>query len=206
MESLNEKAKSKTQQRLMGMVHAYQKGDLELNNLPAGLVKKIKDISDGHKKKTGDKRKKTKGMSNKDVKDFASTKHKGLPEKVKENLITKFDKFIKLNESDIENEDVQRVVNEWEEKWKDNASGLAQEFIEMFPTSSDFDETMKDAYEYEDEGDEYEWNGDDEAYLIAHRLGIVIGGEIGKEGNHGIVNVTTDDWCNFFNELIKAGW
>jgi len=97
MESLNEKSKSKSQQRLMGMVHAYKKGDLDIEELPDSLGKKIKGIADGHKRKTGDKRKKTKGMGDDDVKDFASTKHKGLPEKVKENLITKFDNF--LNES-----------------------------------------------------------------------------------------------------------
>jgi len=97
MESLNEKSKSKSQQRLMGMVHAYKKGDLDIEELPDSLGKKIKGIADGHKRKTGDKRKKTKGMGDDDVKDFASTKHKGLPEKVKENLITKFEDFI--NES-----------------------------------------------------------------------------------------------------------
>ena len=90
-------AVSKSQQRLMGMVHAYKQGDLETKDLPAGLVKKIKGIAEGQKKKTGDKRKKTKGMSDSDAKHFASTKHEGLPEKVKENVITKFDKFI--NES-----------------------------------------------------------------------------------------------------------
>ncbi len=94
MESLNEKSKSKSQQRLMGMVHAYKKGDLDIEELPDSLGKKIKGIADGYKRKTGDKRKKTKGMGDDDVKDFASTKHKGLPEKVKENLITKFEDFV----------------------------------------------------------------------------------------------------------------
>jgi hypothetical protein len=47
-------------------------------------------------------------MSDKDVKDFASTKHKGLPEKVKENLITKFDKFIneELTDNIISDEEI----------------------------------------------------------------------------------------------------
>lgn len=94
---LNEKAKSKSQQRLMGMVYAYKKGKLDLDDLPSSLADKIKSISDGEKRKTGDKRRKTKGMNIGDVKDFAQTKHKGLPEKVKEHIITKFDSFI--NES-----------------------------------------------------------------------------------------------------------
>lgn len=59
---LNEKAKSKAQQKFMGMVHAAQKGEK-----PAS--KEVADVA--------------KGMKKKDAKDFASTKHKGLPEKVK---------------------------------------------------------------------------------------------------------------------------
>jgi hypothetical protein len=56
-------AKSKAQQRFMGMVHATQKGDLK--NPPAAIKKVAKD------------------MKKKDAKDYASTKHNGLPEKVK---------------------------------------------------------------------------------------------------------------------------
>ena len=56
-------AKSKAQQRLFGMVHAYQKGELK------DASKEIKDIA--------------KSISKKDAEDFAETKHKGLPNKVK---------------------------------------------------------------------------------------------------------------------------
>ena len=52
-------AVSKAQQRFMGMVHAAQKGDMEN---PSKEVQKAAD-----------------SMSDKDAKDFASTKHKGLP-------------------------------------------------------------------------------------------------------------------------------
>ena len=55
-------AKSKAQQRFFGMVHAAQKGELK-NASPAV-------------------RKAAKGMKPKDAKDFASTEHGGLPEKV----------------------------------------------------------------------------------------------------------------------------
>jgi hypothetical protein len=78
-------AVSKSQQRLMGMVHAYKSGQLDLKDLSPSLAKKIKSISDGAKRKTGDKRTKTKGISDRDAKHFASTKHKGLPEKVEES-------------------------------------------------------------------------------------------------------------------------
>jgi len=50
---------SKAQQRFMGMVHAVQNGDMEA---PSKEVEKAAD-----------------SMSKKDAKDFASTKHKGLP-------------------------------------------------------------------------------------------------------------------------------
>ena len=59
---VDEKAVSKKQQKFMGMVHAAQKGEK-----PAS-----KEVA-----------KTAKGMGKKDVEDFASTKHKGLPEKKK---------------------------------------------------------------------------------------------------------------------------
>ena len=63
-------AKSKAQQRLFGMVHAYQKG--ELDN-PSKTIKKIGD-----------------NISFKKAKKFASTKHKKLPEKVDESSIKQY--------------------------------------------------------------------------------------------------------------------
>lgn len=58
-----EKAVSKAQQKFMGMVHAAHKGE------PAASPEVAKVA---------------KGMSKKDAEDFASTKHKGLPDKVSE--------------------------------------------------------------------------------------------------------------------------
>lgn len=57
---------SKSQQRLMGMVHAAQTGQLKN---PSAKVKKL-----------------AKTMTKKSATDFASTKHKGLPTKVKETM------------------------------------------------------------------------------------------------------------------------
>lgn len=68
--SLQEVATSKAQQRLFGMVRAYQKGELDTNRLPKGLRKKISTMA--------------KTISKKDVVDFASTKLKNLPEKIDE--------------------------------------------------------------------------------------------------------------------------
>ena len=59
-------AVSKSQQRFMGMVHATQKGDMEN---PSPEVSKAAD-----------------SMSDKDAKDFASTSHKGLPDKKEEQI------------------------------------------------------------------------------------------------------------------------
>ena len=66
-------SKSKAQQRFFGMVDAYKKGDLP-------------DASSEVKKAA-------KSMSTKKVKDFAKTKHRGLPNKVRKKK--------KLKESDI---------------------------------------------------------------------------------------------------------
>lgn len=69
MSSISEKAVSKQQQRLMGIVHALQKGDMK----PSQASGKAKEMA--------------KSMKKGDVNDFASTKHKGLPKKVKkENM------------------------------------------------------------------------------------------------------------------------
>ena len=63
-QQLDEKSKSKAQQKFMGMVYATKKGEK-----PAS-----KDVA-----------KVAKGMSKSDAKDFASTKHKGKPEHVKKD-------------------------------------------------------------------------------------------------------------------------
>lgn len=61
-EQFNEKAESRSQQRLMGWVHACQKS----NKCGSDKIEKI-----------------AKSIKYKDAEDFAKTKHEGLPEKVK---------------------------------------------------------------------------------------------------------------------------
>ncbi len=63
-------AVSKAQQRFMGMVHGLQKGTVK----PSKVSDKVKKVA--------------KDMEKKDAEDFASTKHKGLPKKVKEALLS----------------------------------------------------------------------------------------------------------------------
>jgi hypothetical protein len=69
-EPIAEKAKSKAQQKFMGMVHAAQKGEK-----PAS--KEVGKVA--------------KSMGKKDARDFASTKHKGLPAHVEEESTNKED-------------------------------------------------------------------------------------------------------------------
>ena len=89
-------SKSKAQQRFMGLVHAYKKGEVKGSE----VSKAVKDAA--------------KSMKKKSTKDFASTKHKGLPNKVKKEDLMKYSKdssaavrmavllaFRKLRDSDI---------------------------------------------------------------------------------------------------------
>ena len=69
-------AVSKKQQRFMGMVHALNKGEIN----PSDVSKDVQDVA--------------KDMKKKDAKDFASTKHKGLPMK-KEQMINRLKEMIK---------------------------------------------------------------------------------------------------------------
>jgi len=71
-------SKSKAQQRFMGLVHAYNKGDVKGSE----VSKAVKDVA--------------KDMKKKDVKDFASTTHKGKPEKVKQEFLNKLKEMIRI--------------------------------------------------------------------------------------------------------------
>ena len=81
-------AKSISQQGLMGIVHGLQKGTVD----PSDVSKKASDIAFGKGKR--------KAIKKKDAKDFASTKHTGLPQKVskesiKEGLESEIDAVLK---------------------------------------------------------------------------------------------------------------
>lgn len=101
-------SKSKSQQRFFGMVDAYQKGKLK------DASKKIKDAA--------------KSMTKKEVHDFAATKHKGLPEEVKENSITlsgsDFEKLIK--------ESVHNILTELDWRTYANAAKKRDAQIQQF--------------------------------------------------------------------------
>ena len=69
-------SKSKAQQRFMGMVHAYNKG--EMPDAPAS-VKKV-----------------AKTMKKSDVKKYASMKHKGKPERVNQESVDYLKEYVKM--------------------------------------------------------------------------------------------------------------
>jgi len=79
---LFEKAVSKKQQQLFGIVHAVQKGELSPSKV------------------SPDAKKMARTMKKKDVKDFAETKHKGLPVRKpkQESKMNSWEKFNYLSE------------------------------------------------------------------------------------------------------------
>lgn len=73
---LNEKAKSAAQQKFMGMVHAAQDSPSKLKKASPAVKKAAK------------------GMTKKAASEFASTKHKGLPDHVDESLSLRLDRAL----------------------------------------------------------------------------------------------------------------
>ena len=70
-EEVNEKSVSKKQHGLMGAAYSVEKGDKEIKDIPKSYRGKVKKVVDS--------------MSKKQIKDFAETKTKNLPDEVNEN-------------------------------------------------------------------------------------------------------------------------
>jgi hypothetical protein len=90
-EKLDEKSVSQQQQKLMGLAYAYKKGEVPESEV-SDEVKKMADT-----------------MSMKDLKDFASTKHAGLPVK-KETVKESFEEETIEDEDTGENEMILRQL------------------------------------------------------------------------------------------------
>lgn len=99
-------ARSKTQQRLMGLAYAFKSGDVKSKDLNPKYADEIKKIS--------------KSMTKKQLKDFAKTKHKGLPEKVEERIMS-FSSFVRENYTfeDFTLSDMEMVKELYEEGLQD---------------------------------------------------------------------------------------
>jgi len=74
-------SKSKAQQKFMGMVYSFLKGDMK--DAPAAVKKVAKD------------------MKKSDVKKYASTKHKGLPPKINQESISIIKDYIKRRVNEV---------------------------------------------------------------------------------------------------------
>ena len=70
LESLTEKAQSKSQQRLFGMAYAVDQGEKDLEDMPEDLQDKIQDLIDS--------------MDSESIKDYAETSTKDLPDTVED--------------------------------------------------------------------------------------------------------------------------
>lgn len=77
-------SKSKSQQRLFGMVHAFQQGKLDTSDIPADLADRIHDMATSVSKKV--------------AKDFAKTKTKNKPDHVSETMT--FKQFLDMSVKD----------------------------------------------------------------------------------------------------------
>lgn len=100
-------AKSKSQQRLFGMVHAYQKGSLKPRDVDSKYRKKLKQVASTIKPNDAEK--------------FARTKHKGLPE-VKESKKITFKEYLvemsqKEQEALIPPVAIQKIYNDLKNKY-----------------------------------------------------------------------------------------
>ena len=91
-------AVSKAQQKFMGMVHGLQKGTVKPSKV-SGKVKKV-----------------AKSMKKKSAKDFASTKHKGLPKKVKSESV---------NEVSFSSVPTKKLVKQYKQMADEKLSGSA---------------------------------------------------------------------------------
>lgn len=114
------------QQRLMGQAYALKTGELKSSDLDPKYRKQIEDLAAS--------------MSEKDLKDFAETSHKGLPQKVKESY--KMNNYIPTFESFI-NESID--VKYWAD-YNTDTSGQGKKEHEV--KSKDFEDTFEDAVVY----------------------------------------------------------
>lgn len=179
-------SKSKAQQRFFGMVDAYKKG--EMKN-PSNKIKKAAN-----------------GMSMSDVKDFAETKHKGLPEKVEEGKV-----ILRMTESEFKkmvNESVNKILTELDWKTYINAARKrnlqADELRGQFPRTSlghrrnsyddKSDELVKAAQasfqkKHGKNGHSHQYEGDSPDFKGRYTLG-----QFGSDKNFDTKNPTEDGW------------
>jgi hypothetical protein len=129
---------SKSQQKAAGMALAAKEGKMKVSELK-GAAKKMYD-----------------SMSKKQLKDFAETKHKGLPEKVKENKINRFKDFIVEDFEDFEYNEPNKiddeknnlllhaVINQLEYDFNNNEYDSLNELLKELIKNKDSKELLKE--------------------------------------------------------------
>lgn len=123
-EVVSEKAVSKAQQKFMGMVHATQKGE----KAPSKEVAKA-----------------AKGMSKKAAKDYASTKHKGLPEKVKKTDESAKPDFLDVDKDGNKKETFKKAIADKKKNpFKKTSESAKPDFLDL-DKDGNKKETMKKA-------------------------------------------------------------
>ena len=132
-------AKSKAQQKFMGMVHAAQKGDKAASAKVAKVAKRMKK---------------------KDAEDYASTKHKGLPKKVTVKEISKWlKKLEEFRYRKVRGVDARRVasfvnrgMNEEDlpislrKKWEHRKYGREKHLANKYMTENGYDPIQKEGF------------------------------------------------------------
>ena len=127
-EDINEKSVSKKQQQFFGIVRAMQKGDLP---------------------KKGKAGKVSKEISKKDAEDFAETKHKGLPTRVKKETKENYlDMVGKSYNKNMQNKiaDIKPSLK-WESILEDEFSKIIENVIFPKMTKKDFIKTIMESPE-----------------------------------------------------------
>ena len=130
---VTEKSVSKQQQKIMGLALSVKRGDTPQSK----VSKKVKDMS--------------KKMSEKDLEDFASTKHKGLPKKVKKTEAKEggyIDMIGKASNKNMQNKiaDIKPSIK-WESILEDEFSQIIENSIFPKMTKRDFIKTIMESPE-----------------------------------------------------------
>lgn len=128
-DAVKEQSQSKSQQRLFGMVHAYNSGELKKSEIDDDLFDKIKKIASG--------------MKQKDVKKLAKTKHTDLPEKVPTDEINDIVNHltILLNETNLLNLEKPNISDtgfELNSNFKNDNYNLTFENTKFYLKSDDY--------------------------------------------------------------------
>jgi pyrroloquinoline quinone (PQQ) biosynthesis protein C len=118
---------SKTQQRLMGQALAYKRGEIKAKDLNPDYADEIKKLA--------------KSMTEEQLKRFARTKHKNLPEKVKESKLTHIKEFNVFFNEGLEDYiiDGERTDGEWK---VDKPTKIRKDIEELSPEDKEKIDSM----------------------------------------------------------------